>query len=163
MSRAPFQILVIAFRHDPSDSVQYAVLTRQDSGHGQGVACGGEQGETPGQAAARELAEELGLARPVPLYSLSSTASIPAHHFSDRDTWPDGTYVIPEHTFAADVTAADITLSHEHTAIAWLDYTHASSALHWDSNKTALGELHERIEADDLPKPLGVFPPPARS
>ena len=154
MSRAPFQVLVLPFRRAEDGSFEYAVLCRDDMKAWQGVAGGGELGETPAQAATRETAEELGLASPVPLYPLQTTASIPARFFADRETWPTGTYVVPEHSFAADVTDRKITLSHEHTEIQWLDAKKATAILRFDSNRTALGELDERLSAGDLPDPV---------
>lgn len=122
----------------------------QESAH----AGGGESGESPQQAAVREACEELGLDRTVALYPLQTTASIPARFFADRDSWPAGTYVVPEYSFAADLTDVEIKLSDEHTAVQWLDYKAASDLLRFDSNRTAVGELHERLLAADLPRPV---------
>jgi len=154
MARAPFQVLVLPFRRTGGGGVEFAVLRRRDLGLWQGVAGGGEDGETPGQAAEREASEELGLDRPVPLYPLQTVASIPACMFAARRTWPRGTYVIPEYAFGADLTGLDVTLSKEHTAVRWLDAKAARAALRFDSNRTALEELAERLEADDLPDPV---------
>lgn len=153
MSRAPFQVLVIPFRRAEEGAIQYGILCRDDLKLWQGVAGGGEHGESPAQAAARETTEELGLTQPVPLYPLQTTASIPARFFSDRDTWPAGTYVVPEHSFAADLTGREINLSDEHTAIQWLEAKEAAAVLRFDSNRTALGELDERLAANDLSEP----------
>ena len=154
MARAPFQVLVLPFRRSGDGAVEFAVLRRRDLGLWQGVAGGGEDGETPGQAAVREAGEELGLDRRVPLYRLQTVASIPARVFAARHTWPKGTYVIPEYAFAADLTGLDVTLSKEHTAVRWLDARAAQAALRFDSNRTALEELAERLEADDLADPV---------
>ncbi|MFF7094705.1 NUDIX pyrophosphatase [Streptomyces rubradiris] len=153
MSRAPFQILVVPFRR-VGEQVEFAVLRRQDMDAWQAVAGGGESGESPQQAAAREAREELGLDDTVALYPLQTTASIPARFFADRNSWPAGTYVVPEYAFAADLTGVEIKLSDEHTAVRWLDYKAASELLRFDSNRTALGELHERLLAADLPRPV---------
>ncbi|MEU1456847.1 NUDIX hydrolase [Streptomyces avermitilis] len=150
MSRAPFQVLVVPFRR-VGDQVEFAVLRREDMNVWQAVAGGGEAGETPQQAAVREAREELGLDRPAPLYPLQTRTSIPARFFADRDSWPAGTYVVPEHSFATDLTEVEIKISHEHTAVQWLDYKAALEVLRFDSNRTALGELHERLLAGDLP------------
>ncbi|MFF8814484.1 NUDIX hydrolase [Streptomyces pactum] len=48
----------------------------------------------------------------------------------------------------------EIKLSDEHTAVQWLDYTASGKLLRFDSNRTALGELHERLLAADLPRPV---------
>ncbi|MFD9149702.1 NUDIX hydrolase [Streptomyces diastaticus] len=153
MPRAPFQILVVPFRR-VGEQIEFAVLRRQDMDVWQAVAGGGESGESPQQAAVREACEELGLDRTVALYPLQTTASIPARFFADRDSWPAGTYVVPEYSFAADLTDVEIKLSDEHTAVQWLDYKAASDLLRFDSNRTAVGELHERLLAADLPRPV---------
>ncbi|WP_416976899.1 NUDIX hydrolase [Streptomyces sp. T028] len=153
MSRAPFQVLVVPFRR-VGDQVEFAVLRRMDMNVWQAVAGGGEVGETPQQAAVREAREELGLDRPVRLYPLQTMASIRAQFFADRVNWPVGTYVVPEYSFAIDLTSVGIKISDEHTDVQWLDYDAAVEALRFDSNRTALGELHERLLADDLPLPI---------
>ncbi len=150
MTQAPFQVLVVPFRRT-SEQIEFGVLRREDMNVWQAVAGGGEEGETPERAALRETSEELGLELPTPLYRLQTTASVPARFFADRISWPAGTYVVPEYSFAADVTGAEITISHEHTAMQWLDYQTAHDVLRFDSNRTALGELHERLLAADLP------------
>ena len=154
MARAPFQVLVLPFRRTADGAAEFAVLRRLDLGLWQGVAGGGEEDETPSQAAVRETSEELGLDRQVPLYPLQTVASIPARLFAARQTWPKGTYVIPEYAFAVDLTGLDVTLSREHTAVRWLDAKAAHTALRFDSNRTALEELAERLEADDLADPV---------
>lgn len=53
--------------------------------------------------------------------------------------------MVPEYAFAAEVDPAMITLSHEHTDILWLDESTAASRLTYDSNRTALWELSERL------------------
>lgn len=153
MPRAPFQVLVVPFRR-VGDQVEFAVLRREDMNVWQGVAGGGEVGESPEQAAAREASEELGLDGPVPLYPLQTRASIPARFFAERDSWPLGTYVVPEHSFATDLTDVEIKISREHTDIQWLDYQAAHEVLRFDSNRTALSELHERLLTADLPRPV---------
>ncbi|MGW1053470.1 NUDIX hydrolase [Streptomyces sp. NPDC002521] len=153
MPRAPFQVLVVPFRR-VGGQVQFAVLRRKDMNVWQAVAGGGEVGATPQQAAVREAREELGLARPVPLYPLQTTASIPARFFADRGSWPAGTYVVPEHSFAIDLTDVETKISQEHTDVQWLGWEAAVKILRFDSNRTALGELHERLLADDLPQPV---------
>ncbi|MET7843207.1 NUDIX pyrophosphatase [Streptomyces sp. NPDC005356] len=153
MPRAPFQILVVPFRH-VGDQLEFAVLRREDMNVWQAVAGGGEDNETPEQAALREATEELGLDHPTPLYPLQTTASVPARFFADRIHWPAGTYVVPEYSFAIDLTGIEAAISHEHTALEWRDYDTAHEVLRFDSNRTALSELHERLLAIDLPHPV---------
>ncbi|MFD0032112.1 NUDIX pyrophosphatase [Streptomyces sp. NPDC127172] len=149
MPRAPCQILVVPFRR-VGDQLEFAVLRRRDLNVWQAVAGGGEDNETPEHAALREATEELGLDHPTPLYPLQTTASVPARLFADRIYWPAGTYVAPEYSFAIDLTGIEAAISHEHT-LEWRDYDAAQQVLRFDSNRTALGELHERLLAADLP------------
>ena len=108
----------------------------------------------PARRRCAKPAKTPGLGRRVPLYPLQTIASIPARVFAARRTWPEGTYVIPGHAFAADLTGLDVALSMEHTAVRWLDAKAAQAALRFDSNRTALEELAERLVADDLPDPV---------
>jgi len=55
--------------------------------------------------------------------------------------------MIPEHCFAVDAGGSTITLSNEHTECRWLSYEQAFSLLKWDSNRTALWELNERLKS----------------
>lgn len=113
MPRAPFQVLVVSFRR-VGDQVEFAVLRRKDMNVCQAVAGGGEAGESLEEAAAREVREELGLNGSVPLYPLLTTVGIPPRFCAERDSWPLGTYVVREHSFAADLTGMKIKISHEH-------------------------------------------------
>ncbi|MFE4959115.1 hypothetical protein ACFRCW_35135 [Streptomyces sp. NPDC056653] len=66
-----------------------------------------------------------GISQIVPLYPPQATSSIPARFFAGRDIWPAGTHVVPEYSFAADLTGVEIEISDEHTAIQRLDYKEA--------------------------------------
>jgi dATP pyrophosphohydrolase len=143
-TREPFQVLVFPFRKMPL-RVEYLVLKRRDSGAWQGVAGGGENGETPAEAAARELFEETGL-KGGRLVRLDSLAHIPVVNVTGGFTWGGETLVIPEYASAYEAEPNDpIVLSDEHTEFRWEEYDSARSLLEWDSNKTALWELNERI------------------
>ena len=139
MPKAPFQVLVIPWRRTPRFEV--AVLHRGDSDVWQFVSGGGEDGESVTAAAAREALEEIGASSPV--LALDSTCSVPASWFAAWQSWPAKVIVIPEHAFAVEAT--DVVLSSEHRAVRWLGITAAMSLLTFDSNKTALWELHERM------------------
>ena len=144
MPRAPYQILVIPFRIT-SDGILYALLQRRDNGVWQGIAGGGEEGEAPEEAARRETFEESGIPGDARLIPLDSTVSIPAIHFQDRHAWGSNRYVIPEYSFGIESPREDLELSEEHTTFLWLPYEEASRLLHFDSNKTALWELNQRL------------------
>jgi len=144
--RAPFQILVIPFRR-AAEELQFAVLRRSDAGYWQFVAGGGEEGETPLQAARRETKEEIGIAGE--LMPLDSVSTVPKDCFAAADSWGPDVYVIPERCFAIDVKDAAIALSGEHTESQWVPYERAHSLLKWDSNRNALWELNERLKNSD--------------
>jgi dihydroneopterin triphosphate diphosphatase len=142
--RAPFQILVIPFRRTAAGT-EFAVVKRSDANYWQFVAGGGEDGETPEQAAERETREEAGIAGEV--VPLDSFSTVPRSCFAAGDSWGHEVFVIPEHCFAIDAGNGDITLSEEHTECRWVPYEQASRLLKWDSNRTALWELNERLKA----------------
>ena len=145
MARAPYQVLILPYRRSGVADWEYAVLRRRDLECWQFIAGGGEGDEAPVEAARREVLEEAGFAAPALLH-LDSTASIPASHF-DAD-WGADVLVVPEHAFAVDCGLQELRLSREHSEIRWLGMEEARALLEWDSNKTALWELAERLRRD---------------
>ena len=142
--RAPFQVLAIPYRVVDGKPI-YCVFCRADHDQWQFISGGGEDDETPHEAVKREICEEGGVMEAV-VTALKSMAYIPAFVFPKHHLygWPKDTYVIPEYVFAFECTG-DIVLSHEHTAFRWLPYEEARDILKWDSNRTALYELHCRL------------------
>ena len=143
MPRAPFQVLVLPCRHD-GERWLFAILRRSDSDVWQGIAGGGEDNETPMQAAAREATEEAGIPAGTPLLPLDTIASIRVDCFPSAD-WGDDTYVVREHSFGVIVDDERLTLSDEHRAYTWLDADTATARVTFDSNTTAIWELHQRL------------------
>ena len=143
MARAPFQILAIPFCQT-DDGLRVAILRRADTVVWQFVAGGGEDDETPLQAARREIMEELGVVG-APVYPLDTRCSIPANCFRDCALWGERCLVIPEYAFAVRVRMDAIRLSHEHSALQWETAEDAAAQLRYDSNRTALYELKERL------------------
>lgn len=152
MTRAPFQVVVFPFRRTDS-GVEYAVLQRSDDGSWQCVAGGGEDGETPVEAARREAAEEAAIPESRPVYRLQATSMVPIVYIKDwaRAHWPTDLYVIPNHAFAVDCAALELRLSHEHVDMKWAPYDEAYALLRWENNKVALWELDERLLRGQLP------------
>lgn len=77
--RAPFQVLVLPYRIKGSN-FEYAILKRADLHYWQGIAGGGEDEETPLEAARREVFEETGLSESSKLMMLDSITSLPVEH-----------------------------------------------------------------------------------
>jgi len=143
MARAPFQVLVIPYRVGVDGQPEYAVFRRADLDVWQAIAGGGEDLETPAEAARREAWEEAGLPIHTSLHSLRAVAMIPATHFLAAPEWGTAVTEIPEHAFAIRTPDGIVHLSAEHSEVAWLPYSEAAARFHWESNRAALTELHE--------------------
>ena len=147
MARQPLQVLVIPFRASGGAGYQFAVFHRVDSSMWQFIAGGAEDGETAEQTARREATEEAGIAEGSPLLPLESRASVPRTAFPAAEHWPKDLLVVPEYSFAVEVRGQELELSHEHDRMRWLSFEDATLLLTWDSNRTALWELNERLMA----------------
>lgn len=143
--RAPFQILAIPYKIN-NGTLKSCVMRRSDADWWQFIAGGGEDTETPLQAAKREISEESGVTVK-DILQLTFMAYVPANCIAEhhRKSWPAELYVIPEYCFAFECNG-DIVLSHEHIEFVWLPYDEACNKLHWDSNRTALYELKCRLK-----------------
>jgi dATP pyrophosphohydrolase len=142
MARAPFQILVIPWRRRAS-AIEVAVFHRTDYDVWQFVSGGGEQGETPLEAAQREGLEEARIPKTAPYLALDSIASLPACWFRAWPEWPAHVLVIPEHAFAAEIE--EVQRSEEHRDVRWCSVDDAMCLLKFDSNRHAMWELNERL------------------
>jgi len=137
------------FRRASNGAVEYACLRRADSGAWQGIAGGGEDDESPAAAARRESLEEAGIPRSTALYRLDAMCSIPTRCFAAARAWPSELLVIPEYAFAIECDDA-LRLSREHRQLHWGSYDEVREMLRWDSNRTALWELAERLRVGTL-------------
>lgn len=144
--RLPLQVLMIPYRPQ-GDGLQYGLFRRADDDSWQFIAGGVESGETIAEAALREAHEEAGISRDAELTKLASVCSVPANVFKDWKSWPEGTFVVTEHAFAVRLPErSQVRLSAEHAEFRWCTYDEALKLLKWDSNKTALWELSERLK-----------------
>jgi dATP pyrophosphohydrolase len=145
MSRAPFQVLVIPFRRAVNNDILYGVFKRSDAEYWQWIAGGGEDLESPIEAARRESFEEAGIGRECSFMELDSSATIPVVGICGF-MWGENVLVVPEYSFGVEVQQEYPALSHEHTEFKWVDYETARGMLRWDSNRNALWELNHRLE-----------------
>jgi len=143
--REPYQILSIPYRI-VGDTPLFCIFRRADSSYWQFIAGGGENGETPIEAAIRETAEEIGI-KPKNIKQLTCVAYVPAEVIAEnkRQHWNKNTFVIPEYSFAFECEL-EPTLSNEHTEYKWLTYDEARKLLKWDSNKVAMYEINSIIK-----------------
>lgn len=150
--RAAFQVLVLPFRAAPGGGWEFAALRRADSGFWQFIAGGGEDAETPLQAARREASEEAGVPAEAPFHPLQTRSSIPVTAFPRHgDHWlEEGLYVVPEHVFAVNAEGLTLRLAAEHTHCRWGGADEIKALLHWDSNRNALWELTVRLARGTL-------------
>ena len=144
MSRAPFQVLVLPYRILQDGQLVYAIFRRADGDYWQGIAGGGEDGESPLEAAKREVFEEAGINQSSHFLKLDSVATVPVVDVCGFEWGPD-VLVIPEYCFGVKVEQEELTISSEHTSFKWADYETAGRELHWDSNRNALWELDYRL------------------
>ncbi len=150
MARAPFQVLVLPFRMIGIRNYEFCALRRSERQVWQGVAGGGEDDETPAEAAIRESREEIGVSELLRFYQLDNRASIPASIFPESELWSADIIVIPEYSFAIDCSGIELIISSEHDALVWGSYDLIYRKFHWDSNRTALWELNKRLEIDRM-------------
>ena len=145
MGRAPFQILVFPFRKNEVNEIEFAIFKRTDANYWQGITGGGEDNETPIEAAKRELFEETGL-KTKNLQKLQYYTHVPKTEFKAHKNWPEDIFVIPEYYFSYEVSNENISFSNEHSEFRWVNYDAAYRLLHWQSNKVGLWELNERLK-----------------
>jgi dATP pyrophosphohydrolase len=145
MARAPYQVLIFPYIKNKQGFIEYAIFRRSDGNYWQGIAGGGEEGETPEEAARREIKEEAGIVKNYDIISLDSKTSVPVIGVTGEYIWGDDVFVIPEYTFGVRVEHQQLKLSKEHKEYKWVGYEEAMTMLKWDSNKNALWELNERF------------------
>jgi dATP pyrophosphohydrolase len=145
--RAPFQVLVLPYTRASHGGYRYAIFRRapETGCYWQGLAGGGEAGESPLDAAKREAWEEAGISTASNFTSLASMVTIPVVQVSGF-LWGRDLLVIPEYSFGVEVFTQKLSLSAEHTRYRWLSFESAHHALRWDSNKNALWELELRLQ-----------------
>ena len=146
--RAEYQVLIIPFFQKDFGEIKFIILKRKDGKYWQFIAGGGQNDEKPNEAAVRETKEETNIFRKS-LCSLKTTNMIPISYFKEHKD-KKNLYVIPEYSFAVKITDYNINLSGEHSEYKFVTYEEAISLLKYDSNKTALWELNERIKNNDL-------------
>ena len=138
-------MLVFPYRKADDDQFEYALVKRSDAGFWQGISGGGEDDESPLEAAKRETYQEAGIPPDSSFMQLDTVESVPVTEFKDSYLWGDDVYVIPQYCFGVLVEDSELVLSREHTEYRWLKYEEADRLLKWGGNKTALWELDKRL------------------
>ncbi|HEC78357.1 MAG TPA: NUDIX domain-containing protein [candidate division WOR-3 bacterium] len=143
--RAEFQVLIIPFVINENGKLEVAVFKRSGEKYWQFIAGGGKNNETVLEAAQREAYEEAGIIKDSKYFRLDAVAMIPKSCFPEHKN-KTGLYVIPEYSFGVLMEDKSLRCSQEHSGYSWVSYEEAMNRLRYDSNKTALWELKERIE-----------------
>ena len=146
MARAAFNVLVLLYKKE-MDEIEYCIFKRADMEIWQFIAGGGEDKETPIEAAARETLEEANI-KAGKLFPLTSMCFVPANQFSEaaQVSWGSETSEIPVYCFASKVDKeCEILISEEHLEYKWCSYEEAQDLLYFDLDKTALYELKEKV------------------
>ena len=145
--RLPYQTLTILYKKN-NDKILYAIFYRNSHPIWQFISGGGEDNETPFETVIREIKEETLLTiERKRVKQLDSRTTIPVLNITGRYTWGPDVYVIPEYAFSVEIIRDDnIQLSNEHKEYKWVEYDEAMNKLKYDSNKTALWELNEKIK-----------------
>ena len=86
------------------------------------------------------------------VFQLSTVSSIPVIDITGDFSWGKDIYVVPEYSFGASLENCDIHLSNEHKEYQWCLFDEAYEKLKFDSNKTALWELNQRLLNNDMKK-----------
>jgi dihydroneopterin triphosphate diphosphatase len=141
--RAPFQVLVYPYRRRPDAELEIALFRRVEGGYWQGIAGGGDEGETPEDAARREAREEAGIEPAGPWIALKPVLSVPVNVIRPdlRRHWPGWLTTIPCHPFAVESPQGSIRLSAEHAEFRWVGRDQARELVHWDTDRMALAAL----------------------
>jgi dihydroneopterin triphosphate diphosphatase len=149
MARAPFQVLVYPYRKTENDQFEYALLKRADAGYWQAIAGGGENDESPLEAARRETFEEAGIPTISDFLLLDTIEPVPVTEFRDSYLWGDNVFIIPQYCFGVSGQNTQIVISREHTDYQWYSYEEARKLLKYDDDKTALWELDKRLKKQE--------------
>lgn len=146
MARAKYQVLVLPYQKDEG-KVKYCIFKRSDMDVWQFISGGGEdEDDSPLVSAKREAFEEAHISQKEKYSALETKCSIATECFKKaRIIWGESCLVIPEYSFAVEISNIDLQISQEHTEYEWVDYDTAARKLRYDSNRVALWELDSKI------------------
>ena len=143
--RKPKQVLVFLYRKNEENEYEYCIFYRRKLKFWQAISGGVEDDETLVETVKREVLEETGISAK-DIIKLSSISTIPVINVTGDFTWGQDVYVVTEYSFGVFIENSDIILSNEHKQYEWLTYDKAYEKLKFDSNKTALWELNQRLK-----------------
>lgn len=96
--------------------------------------------------AKRELYEETGIKDNVVIENLEIVTKIPVVNVVGDFIWGKDVFYSEEYGFSVDISNQEISLSNEHEEYRWVNYNQAQELLKYDSNRSALWELNEKLK-----------------
>ena len=150
--RKPKQVLVFLYRKNEDENYEYCIFYRDKLKFWQGISGGVEDDESLIETVKREVFEETGICVN-DMYQLSSISSIPVVDITKESSCDNDVYVVPEYSFGVPLENHDIHLSSEHKEYKWCLFDETYEKLKFDSNKTALWELNQRLLNNDIKRP----------
>ena len=149
MVRRAQNVHIYFFRISQNGEPEFAVMQRSDDENiYQGASGGVRDNETPEQAALRVASYEAGVPGGVPLFRLTSMGYAPATIFGPPAEWGKDVVVVPIYFFA--MPADKIKVSEQHRDMRWHSYEEAFALFTYESQKTGLWELQERLLRGNL-------------
>ena len=144
--RLPKQVLIIPYRIK-DENVQFCIFKRKDLEFWQWISGGVEDfDENLYAAAKREIFEETGVDSNLELTQLECITKIPVVYIVKEFRWGNDIFYADEYSFSVKFDNIDIVLSDEHSLYSWMSFEEAKKLLKYDSNKSALWELNEKIK-----------------
>lgn len=144
--RLPKQVLIIPYRIKDKN-VQFCIFKRKDLEFWQWISGGVEDfDENLYAAAKREIFEETGVDSNLELTQLECITKIPVVNIVKEFRWGNDIFYADEYSFSVKFDNIDIVLSDEHSLYSWMSFEEAKKLLKYDSNKSALWELNEKIK-----------------
>lgn len=141
--RKPKNVLVFLYRYN--SDLEYCLFYRKKEKFWQGISGGVEDLETLEDTVKREVYEETGI-KVNRIIKLDTISSIPGINVNKMFNYVNNIYVVYEYAFGVIIFDEEIQLSEEHEKYKWVSYDEAIKLLKYDSNKTALFELNERMK-----------------
>ena len=144
--RLPKQVLIVTYRVKNSE-IEYCIFKRKDLKCWQWISGGMEDFDKDLiDTAKRELYEETSIKDTVVIESLEIVTKIPVVNVVGDFMWGKDVFYSEEYGFAVDISNQKISLSNEHEEYRWVNYAQAQELLKYDSNKSALWELNEKLK-----------------
>ena len=144
--RLPKQVLVIPYIIE-NNNVKYVVFKRKDREVWQFIAGGVEDfDKSVLDGAKREAYEEANLSNDLNYIALEEYTKIPVKNVVKDYIWGKDIFFVEEFAFAVNIGNEAISISNEHSEFKYLNYEDAMKILRYDSNKSALWELNEKIK-----------------